>query len=262
MKKFILVVLAFVFVTGSWGITYGPAYAANSASSFAPVSGCMPGDTYSRTTGIRCVTSPARKECTSGDLFNSVTGKPCEPLHPTPPLPCEITILPIWSRGDQVRMLQQQLKDEGFLSASGKVDGIYGPMTSAAVTQYYKARPCPAPASSSVVVSGVRGPQALDVGQEGTWTVTAYNKEAGDLAYSVVWGDEKNVLTAAGMMERDDLKTQQSATFTHAYSQAGVYTPTFIVTSENTIRCIQAPCPSNGGRAKASLSVKVGNIQS
>ncbi|MFZ2150127.1 MAG: peptidoglycan-binding domain-containing protein [Minisyncoccia bacterium] len=114
--------------------------------------------------------------------------------------------------------------------------------------------------SGGPVINGVSGPQTLNVNQLGTWKVSAYNKNGGNLSYSVVWGDEysygyganSNAVKAANI-------SQQSATFTHIYSQAGTYSPTFTVTSPNTIRCVQAPCPSNGGSAQTSLSVNVGN---
>lgn len=120
------------------------------------------------------------------------------------------------------------------------------------------ARPECMPNNGGVVISGVSGPQTLDVGQTGTWTVTAYDKNGGNLSYAVMWGDEVRLLSpmdsSAGMFNNP----QQSATFTHSYTQGGMYKPTFIVTSENTIRCITTPCPGNGGRAQTSLTVNVG----
>lgn len=118
-------------------------------------------------------------------------------------------------------------------------------------------KPCEVINTNSVVISGVKGPQYLDVNQEGTWEVKAYDKNGGDLSYSVIWGDEMGK-PSRPMMELGDTGTQQSATFTHSYSKAGKYNPVFYVTSENTMLCIQAPCPSNAGSAKTSLTVKVG----
>ena len=96
------------------------------------------------------------------------------------------------------------------------------------------------------VISGISGPTTLNVGQTGTWTITASDPEQGTLTYSVFWGDE-----IVGYSATNPFKPQeytQTATFTHVYSKAGVYTPTFTVTD-------------NGGlSAKTSISVNVGAI--
>jgi len=63
--------------------------------------------------------------CNGVGLYSTTTGQLCS-----------TTTLQIGSRGVAVQAFQQTLKDAGFLS--GKVDGIYGKMTSAAATQYYK----------------------------------------------------------------------------------------------------------------------------
>ena len=109
--------------------------------------------------------------------------------------------------------------------------------------------------SSSPVITGVSGPQSLNVNQQGTWSVAAYDVNGRNLSYSVNWGDYSQGyagISAQGM------PSTQNSTFTHSYSQAGIYTPTFTVTSQNTIECVKAPCPSNGGSAQTSLSVNVG----
>ncbi|MFA5777915.1 MAG: peptidoglycan-binding domain-containing protein [Candidatus Paceibacterota bacterium] len=108
---------------------------------------------------------------------------------------------------------------------------------------------------SSVIISGVSGPQTLNVNQEGTWTVTAYDKNGGTLSYSVVWGDEASATSSsAGLFKYPELG--QTATFTHTYKVAGKYTPKFTVT--NNIVCVAYPCPNSS--ASTSLSVKVGEV--
>ncbi|MFA6301069.1 MAG: IPT/TIG domain-containing protein [Candidatus Paceibacterota bacterium] len=107
---------------------------------------------------------------------------------------------------------------------------------------------------SSVVISGVSGPQKLNVGQQGTWTVTAYDKNEGDLSYSVIWGDEVYAYPTASS-SGNGVKVEQYATFTHSYAQAGVYKPIFTVM--NNIVCVAYPCPNS---ASTSLSVNVGGI--
>jgi peptidoglycan hydrolase-like protein with peptidoglycan-binding domain len=116
-------------------------------------------------------------------------------------------------------------------------------------------KPCYALPSmkSSVVISGVSGPQKLNVNEEGTWTVTAYDKNEGTLSYSVLWGDESYL--ASTKNRATGSQPQQNATFTHSYMKSGVYKPTFTVT--NNIVCVAYPCPNS---ASTSLSVNVGGI--
>ncbi|KKQ06209.1 MAG: hypothetical protein US18_C0045G0008 [Parcubacteria group bacterium GW2011_GWB1_36_5] len=100
--------------------------------------------------------------------------------------------------------------------------------------------------TNNPVISGVSGPQTLNINQQGTWTVTAYDNQYPELHYGVDWGDspapEKGTAFTASV--------QQSATFTHRYSQAGIYNPTFVVTNSNR---------SQEQSAQTSPSVRVGN---
>jgi len=116
--------------------------------------------------------------------------------------------------------------------------------------------------SDSPVISGISGPVSLNVNKEGKWTVSATNQEEGVLSYSVDWGEvvgnDCSSLVTPCMALKEAQLFQQSATFTHTYSNAGVYSPTFTVTSDNGIRCVTTPCPT-GGSATASITVKVGN---
>lgn len=256
---------------------------------------CMPGDVFSSVTGIRCdsggtpipVYPPG---CTSNQGFSTTTGASCGGNNGNSDNNngdngnhyglCRVLSNPglkIGSKGDSVKEIQQTLKDEGLLS--GKVDGIYGSVTDGAIKDHYRKCPTPIPSpiptcvspnvlntatntciipptnTNNPVISGVSGPQKLDVNQQGTWTVKASSNKV-NLSYQVSWGDE-GYQTATGLHAL--YPAQQSATFTHYYTQAGMYTPTFTVTSENTIRCITTPCPSNAGSAQTSLSVNVGN---
>ncbi len=114
---------------------------------------------------------------------------------------------------------------------------------------------------TSVVISGVSGPQKLNTGETGTWTVTASGKSGGTLSYSVLWGDGKYAMP---MMSGAAMPVQQTATFTHSYVSAGVYKPTFTVTNTDT-NCLDISykdstgyrCPNS---ASVSLSVNVGGI--
>ena len=95
------------------------------------------------------------------------------------------------------------------------------------------------------VISGVSGPTALNTSQSGTWTVTARDPENSPLSYSVVWGDEVSYPTPLRTPSASE-SVKQTATFTHTYSGAGVYTPIFYVMD------------SQGLSAKTSISVNVG----
>jgi len=111
------------------------------------------------------------------------------------------------------------------------------------------------------IIDGISGPQTLNVNQAGTWTVKASDPNGGSLSYSVNWGDQNAICRA----DSDCLRTtaipqsQQLATFTHSYTRAGTFRPTFTIMSDNGIRCFTTPC-STGGSATTSTVVKVGNV--
>lgn len=107
--------------------------------------------------------------------------------------------------------------------------------------------------STTPVISGVSGHQALNVNQVGTWTVLAStpNTVLGEtLWYSVNWGDVGICPVSAenGPCPVSMGTVQQSAMFTHSYLKAGTYKPIFTVTN------------GNGKSATASLSIKVGEV--
>lgn len=101
--------------------------------------------------------------------------------------------------------------------------------------------------SSGPTISGVSGPQQLNVNQTGTWTVNASDSSGGTLSYSVDWGETPDCTSGIchSSIEMHNLMQSQSATFTHSYASAGTYTPTFTVTN------------SAGQTAQTSLSVQV-----
>lgn len=268
MKKYtlFLFVLAFVLL----------GFDANSVGATGPyneagyVSGCIVGDMFSRTTGQPCSTATTAVGCLAGYSFSPVTGQRCTVT--TTPTTTSSRLLTIGSRGDDVRAVQQILKDEGYYF--GKIDGIYGNRTGRAVGDLQDdynlpitrnvdsatlailrtlgiivTPPIQPPyVSGSPVISGVSGPQSLNVNQTGTWSVTASSSSTGgDLSYSVFWGDEV-YSNATPMRNLTSSRPQQSATFTHTYSQAGVYTPRFTVQNEK------------GQTAQTSLSVNVGGV--
>ena len=77
-----------------------------------------------------------------------------------------------------------------------------------------------------ISISSIDAPVRLSVDEEGTWTVNADTNVSGNLRYSVVWGDEGMMRALFGARA----VTQTSSTFTHRYSEAGTYKPTFTVT--------------------------------
>ncbi len=219
--------------------------------------------------------------CAPGELFNTSTGKRCASLAVNTSPGEVVQEFKIGARGESVKKFQQTLAKEGFLF--GKIDGIYGPITDGAAKNYYKKYPrplppifppepcplyedgsgvithfCPPPLEDGVpVISGVSGPQSLEINEKGSWTVKASSPNGGNLSYSVLWGDEGSHYSNNVSASRPIL--EQTATFSHVYKKRGEYKIIFTVTNENKIRCIKAPCPSSGGSAQVSLSVVVGD---
>src|SRR3989344_3539660 len=94
-------------------------------------------------------------------------------------------------------------------------------------------------------INGLDAPTSLSAGQTGTWTVRASAPSGTQLNYSVVWGDEGWV-TSAGSAQYSQASVQTSASFTHAYQNAGTYNPTFTVSNSS-------------GSVQTSASVVVSN---
>jgi hypothetical protein len=244
MKKYTSFLVVFILLFVLLGFNAKP------ASASTPLQypyGCSSTQGYSPTTGVKCdsyVNTSLPAGCSSTLGYSPLTGTKCDSyVNTSLPAGCTSTLgySPL----------------TGVKCDSGGVVPSYPPgCTSNYGYSVTTGQSCGGGYSSVPIISGVSGPQTLSVNQQGTWSVTAYDRNGGNLSYSVRWGDE--VYYAYATSNSTNLSIQQSATFTHSYSQAGNYTPTFTVTSENTIRCIQAPCPTNGGSAQTSLSVNVG----
>jgi len=122
--------------------------------------------------------------------------------------------------------------------------GFVGPATRAKLNALYGCGVKPSISGNQPpVISGVSGPTTLRIGETGAWTVQASDPEKGVLTYSVVWGDEK-AFGVSSLAPKLSTSTQ-TATFTHSYSKAGTYNPTFTVTD------------NQGLSAKTSLTVNV-----
>lgn len=157
MKKYILFSLVFVYGFFNINIDF-----INAQSTFAP--GCSAETTYSITTGKFCGNTPSTSwvdvpGCTSTTKYSTTTGQFCGNKQTTTPATSTATStstpstssdtkilalldtlfkrdLTVGSKGDDVKMVQQVLKDLSFLS--GKVDGVFGAMTRAALVGYQK----------------------------------------------------------------------------------------------------------------------------
>ncbi len=126
-------------------------------------------------------------------------------------------------------------------------NGYLGPITRA----YINARLVPADCGSTVevgapIIKGMSGSPTLKVGETGKWQVKASDPQGGVLTYDVDWGD--NGVCPVGQVCATDAKIEtftQTATFTHSYSNAGLYKVTIYVKNEA------------GKTASASVSVRV-----
>lgn len=85
---------------------------------------------------------------------------------------------------------------------------------------------------SAPVISNVTGPTSLAVGAQGVWTVTVNNPTNVYASVSVNWGDNS---TYAGQQQTPSTfsSTQQTYSFSHAYSSTGTYTVSFTATNSS-----------------------------
>lgn len=144
----------------------------------------------------------------------------------------------------EVSELQAFLKAEGYLGKNGP-SGFFGMATFNAVREFQRDHDIRATgfvgeatreaiedescgdANEDLAITSIDAPAALAVNEEGTWTVNVNtDPDAGGLKYSVKWGDEGFM---ARLMSMDE-DIQTDASFTHAYGEAGTYTPEFTVT--------------------------------
>jgi hypothetical protein len=170
-----------------------------------------------------------------------------------------------FNKNGEVSVLQDFLHSKGYLNSTPT--GYFGLMTQGALKNFQRDNgisstgyfgsitrakvkiltACAWSIPGNPVISGVSGPQSLNVNETGTWTVNATDSSGGNLSYSVNWGDMMVYANGASTAS-PQYPIQQSATFTHAYSYAGTFRPTFTVTN------------TNGKSASTSLSVNVGGV--
>jgi peptidoglycan hydrolase-like protein with peptidoglycan-binding domain len=220
-------------------------FGANSANAYDYSYGCTTAGPFNTITGQLC--SGAQSQYGSSGYSNTFSNQQ----------------FALGARGPEVVALQQMLASAGFYF--GRIDGVYGPVTDTAYqnyqAQYSNNYSYPYTNPSSYInpniypyynqapsISAVNGPQTLSVNQMGTWTITVPNLSSGNLTYSVNWGDQP--VYAYGVNNSVIYPPQQNATFTHAYLQAGTYSPMFTVTN------------SIGQKASTSLTVTVSGVGS
>lgn len=78
------------------------------------------------------------------------------------------------------------------------------------------------------VIQGITAPSVLSVREAGTWKIRAYDPEGKPLSYYATWGDEM-VGSQPAMTSAPSYEKTQNITFTHYYTQPGVYEPRFTV---------------------------------
>ena len=129
--------------------------------------------------------------------------------------------------------------------------GYYGRLTYAAWSRYCEPRVTPPIIYPTIntppSISSFSGPTTLAINQVGTWTVHASDRENGQLTYSITWGDEALHRYAVGANMPITDSFVQSTSFTHQYSQAGIYTVNIVV-RDNT-----------GQEARTTTTVRVDN---
>jgi hypothetical protein len=84
-------------------------------------------------------------------------------------------------------------------------------------------------------ITSIDAPSGLSLGTTGTWTIhaTVLSGASTNLHYSVNWGDQLMMTGNNAIMAPYPSPLQSSATFTHAYSQAGTYTAVFTVSDDS-----------------------------
>lgn len=118
---------------------------------------CASGDLFNSVTGQACISTSLVVSCPTGDIFSTTTGKRCNTWTENTGNNSILDTLfkrqlAMGSKGEDVKVVQQILKDANFLS--GKVDGIYGPITKSAVMKYQ--------AENSITTTGVVGSDTLE----------------------------------------------------------------------------------------------------
>ena len=137
MKKYTLLLFVLAFIFGLFNVNYTSA------------ANCASGESFNTTTGQSCGNTTAVVGCVSCYLFSPITGQPCvgtnsggasQQFGSAGPLTMNQfnslykNYFVVGSRGNDVRVLQQFLKEQGYYF--GNVDGNYGRITARAVSDF------------------------------------------------------------------------------------------------------------------------------
>jgi peptidoglycan hydrolase-like protein with peptidoglycan-binding domain len=117
-------------------------------------------------------------------------------------------------------------------------------------------------------IRNVNGPANLQSGALGTWTteVNLFNNQT--VTVSAAWGDENQYTPSMAPQTVSGVGGVQILTFTHAYQNAGIYTPSFTVTDsmgrKNSVTAnmvtVSGSVYSGGGPTLFTLSPNQGRV--
>ncbi|MEK9195316.1 MAG: peptidoglycan-binding domain-containing protein, partial [Patescibacteria group bacterium] len=105
------------------------------------------------------------------------------------------------------------------------------------------------------IISGLKGPPALRVGETGTWTIQARDPENGSLAYHITWGDEEVGIARLSQSPLSTDRIAQTATFTHVYTKTGTFAPLFVVVDEGNLSAQTSASVNVGGSTAGSITI-------
>ncbi|MCX6718608.1 MAG: peptidoglycan-binding domain-containing protein [Candidatus Staskawiczbacteria bacterium] len=187
--------------------------------------------------------------------------------------------LGVGNAGNEIAALHAALTKEGFTSTSWRADnftettasavvqfqqkygisrtGYVGPLTRAKLNALYG---CRIITPQNITINSVSGPNSLNVGQTGTWTVNATAPSGTNLTYRAAWGEYDGYMGISSQAIPTGL-INQTGTFTHSYANAGTYTATFIVYSGyNCVNYSTGALNSACSSTQTSLTVVVGAV--
>jgi|GEM_PF-3784103 len=99
---------------------------------------CAPGDLFHSVTGARCSGAVSVSECLPGHKFSAITGRPCINNNTGLLFARDIKITKPLTRGNDILILQNLLKENGYFPSDAKLDGVYGPVTVKALANFQK----------------------------------------------------------------------------------------------------------------------------
>ncbi len=120
--------------------------------------------------------------------------------------------------------------------------------------------------SGTPSITSVTGPTSLNTNQSGSWSVTFNNPGSSYVTVAASWGDTGNGYVNMAAPQTIYGTGSQTATFTHAYNNAGTYTIQFTVANQYgssnsyTSTVYVAGSNTNGNISLSSISPTSGHI--